>query len=173
MGPGGTYSTSAQVTGKMYASDYNPTTPADLSTAVNDMVTAYTQSGPTILTPANFTPLTGSMGGLTLTQGIYNYTGSVTIPTSVTISGSATDVWIFQVAGTLTQSASTSVFLSGGALATNIFWIVPGAVCIGTGATFNGIVLAATSVTLDTGATLNGRILSQTAVALQKATVIA
>jgi hypothetical protein len=63
------------------------------------------------------------------------------------------------------------VFLSGGALAKNIFWHVPGAVAIGAGATFQGVLLAATSVTLKTGATLNGRILSQTAVALQKATV--
>jgi hypothetical protein len=63
------------------------------------------------------------------------------------------------------------VFLSGGAVASNIFWNVPGAVVIGAGATFQGILLAATSVTLDTGATLNGRILSQTAVVLQQATV--
>ena len=76
-----------------------------------------------------------------------------------------------QVGTTLTQAGATSVFLTGGALATNIFWIVPGAVIIGPGATFRGILLTATSVTLQTGATLNGRILSQTAVALQKATV--
>jgi len=171
MGPGGTYSTCSQVTGDMYAANYNPPTPAILTQAVADMVTAYTQSGPTILKPPNFSPTTGNLGGLTLTGGIYKYTGSVTIPSSVTISGSATDTWVFQVAGTLTQSASTSVFLSGGALAKNIFWHVPGAFTIGTGATFRGIVLGGTSCTLETGATLIGRLLCQTACALQKATV--
>jgi hypothetical protein len=82
-----------------------------------------------------------------------------------------TSAWVFQVGTTLTQASSTSVFLSGGALAQNIFWVVPGAVDIGEDATFQGILLADTSVTLETGATLNGRILSQTAVALQSATV--
>jgi Ice-binding-like len=131
----------------------------------------------------------GSLGGLTLTGGIYKYSGAVSILTSVTFSGSATDskhdltgsitymltffasAWVMQVGSTLTQAGATSVFLTGGALATNIFWIVPGAVIIGPGATFRGILLTATSVTLQTGATLIGRILSQTAVALQKATV--
>jgi len=131
----------------------------------------------------------GNLGGLTLYGGIYKYSGAVSIPTSVTFSGSATDskhdltgsiaymltffasAWVMQVGTTLTQAGATSVFLTGGALAKNIFWIVPGAVIIGPGATFQGILLAATAVTLQTGATLIGRILSQTAVALQKATV--
>jgi len=173
--PAGTYSLSAQVVGKVYAADYTPPTPVQLTTAVGDMLTAYSNSGPAVLAPPNFTPVSGNLGGLTLTGGIYKFLGAVSIPTSFTISGSATDTWVFQVgpASTLTQFKSTSVFLSGGARAENIFWQVPGAVLIGAGATFQGILLAATSVTLNTGATLNGRILSQTAVALQKAIVIA
>jgi hypothetical protein len=169
----GTYSLSAQVTGKVYAASYASPTPATLTTAVGDLVTAYNNAGPAILTPPDYSPTTGELGGLTLTGGIYDYSGAVTITTSVTLSGSSTDTWVFQVgaASTLTQSGSTSVFLSGGALAKNVFWRVPGAVVIGDGATFQGILLGAAAVTLDTGATLNGRILSQTAVALQKATV--
>jgi hypothetical protein len=131
----------------------------------------------------------GNLAGLTLPGGIYKYSGAVSIPSSVTLSGSATDsthdltgsitymltffalAWVFQVGTTLTQASSTSVFLTGGALALNVFWVVPGAVIIGAGATFRGILLTGTSVTLQTGATLNGRILSQTGVVLQKATV--
>jgi hypothetical protein len=166
---GGTYALSAQVTGKVFAANYAPPTPATCTTAVGDMVTAYNNAA--ALTPPNYTPASGNLGGLTLTGGIYKYSGAVTIPTSVTLSGSATDTWVFQVGTTLTQSGSTSVFLTGGALATNVFWQVPGAVIIGGDATFQGILLAGSAVTLDTGATLDGRILSQTAVALQKATV--
>jgi len=131
----------------------------------------------------------GNLAGLTLPGGIYKYSGAVSIPSSVTLSGSATDsthdltgsitymltffasAWVMQVGTTLTQAGGTSVFLTGGALAKNIFWWVPGAIIIGPGATFEGILLADTSVTIETGATVNGRILSQTAVALQKATV--
>jgi hypothetical protein len=76
-----------------------------------------------------------------------------------------------QVGTTLTQAGATSVFLTGGALAQNVFWVVAGAVDIGDGATFQGILLADTSVTLETGSTLNSRILCLTAVALRCATV--
>jgi len=37
-----TFATSALVTGKAYAADYTPPTPANMSTAVSDMETAYT-----------------------------------------------------------------------------------------------------------------------------------
>jgi len=171
LAPSGVFSTSAQVVGMVYAADYAPPTPAQLTTAVANMITAYDKSGPAVLKPPNFSPVSGNLGGLTLTGGIYLYSGAVTIPTSFTISGSSTDTWVFQVPTTLMQSGSTSVFLSGGALAKNVFWHVGGAVTIGPSATFQGIVLGATSVTVETSSTLNGRILSQTAVALQKATV--
>jgi hypothetical protein len=95
----------------------------------------------------------------------------VTIPTNVTISGGANDVWIFQTSGNLSQSSATIITLSGGARAQNIFWQVAGMVTVGTGAHFEGIVLCKTQVTLQTGATMNGRILAQTQVALQQATV--
>jgi hypothetical protein len=59
LAPGGTFSLSAQVTGKVYAADYANPTPAYLTTSVADMITAYTNSGPTVLTPPNFTPSSG------------------------------------------------------------------------------------------------------------------
>lgn len=168
---GGDYSTSGQVSGKVYAANYANPTPTNLTTAVGDMQAAYTNAGPTGLSSPNFSPTSGDLSGLTLPAGIYKYSGAVSMPASCTISGSATDTWVFQVGSTLTQAGSTSVFLSGGALASNVFWVVPGAVIIGGSATIHGIVLAATSVTLETGSTLYGRILSQTAVALQSATI--
>lgn len=40
--PSGEFSTSSLVTGNVYASDYAPPTPANLSAAIGDMQTAYT-----------------------------------------------------------------------------------------------------------------------------------
>jgi predicted acyltransferase (DUF342 family) len=95
----------------------------------------------------------------------------VTIPTDLTLSGAATDVWIFKVAGTLDMASAKSVILAGGASAKNIFWQVSGAVTIGTGTHFKGIILGQTSITMGTNSSINGRLLAQTAVNLDATTV--
>ncbi|KAJ7434549.1 hypothetical protein FB451DRAFT_1311296 [Mycena latifolia] len=61
--------------------------------------------------------------------------------------------------------------LAGGALASNIVWVVTGSVTAGAGAHLEGVILGKTSITLQTGTTANSRLLAQTFVALQKATV--
>jgi hypothetical protein len=115
----------------------------------------------------------GSIGGLTLAPGLYKWNTGVLISTDVTISGGPDDVWIFQIAGDITQSNGIKVILAGGALPKNIFWQVDGGtgVAIGTTAQMNGVVLAVKAITLATGAVANSRLLAQTAVTLQKSTV--
>ncbi len=141
-----------------------------LTTAVGDMQTAYTdaagRSNPDVLNLG-----AGNIGGTTLTPGLYQWTSTVIIPTDVTISGGPNDVWIFQVAGTLTMSSAVRITLTGGAQAKNIFWQVAGAVTFGTTSHFEGIILGQTGINLQTGATINGRMLAQTAVTLQMNTV--
>jgi hypothetical protein len=110
----------------------------------------------------------GNIGGKTLTAGLYKFTSAVVIPTDVTISGSSTDVWIFQVAGTLTMSSAVKITLAGGAQAKNIFWQTSGAVTLGTTSHFEGNILSQTGINLQTGASINGRMLAQTAVTLQQ-----
>ena len=105
--------------------------------------------------------------------GVYKWSTGLQIPTDVTLSGKATDVWIFQVAQNLTMSSATKIVLSGGALPRNIFWQVAGLVDLGTTAHCEGIVLSKTSVALETGASINGRLLAQTAVTLDSSTVVA
>jgi len=164
------FSTSTQVVGRVYAANYAVPTPTNLTTAVLDMQTAYTDAAgrPT----PNFLNLgSGNIGGLTLVPGLYQWGSSVTIPADVTLSGGASDVWIFQMSGDLTVSASKRITLAGGAQAKNIFWQVAGQVTIGAGAHFEGIILSQTAITLQTGATMNGRALAQSQVALDSATV--
>lgn len=159
------YATSSQVTGKVYAADMADPTPITLTTAVNNMVTAYNDAAGRSL--PDFSELgAGNIGGKTLSAGLYKWTSTVTLPTSVTISGSATDVWIFQTSGDLTVSSGVNITLSGGALAKNIFWQVAGKVTLGTTSHFEGIILCSTAITFQTGASINGRALAQTAVVL-------
>jgi hypothetical protein len=166
---GNVFSTSPQVTGVLYAADYAPPTPSNLTTAVGDMALAFTDAAGRA---PDVTELgAGNIGGMNLTPGVYKWGTGLLIPADVTLSGSSTDVWIFQIAQDLTMSSATNVLLTGGALPENIFWQVAGLVDLGTTAHCEGVILTRTSVTLRTGASINGRLLAQTAVDIDAGTV--
>ncbi len=167
----GVFSTSSQVTGKVYAANYSVPAPSNLTTAIGDMQTAFTDAAGRA---PNVTELgAGMIGGLTLTSGVYKWSTGLLIPTNVTLSGGATDVWIFQVDKDLTVSNATSVVLSGGAVPQNVFWEVAGSVSLGTTTHFEGVILTQTMIALGTGASVHGRLLAQTEVSLEKSIVVA
>ena len=131
------------------------------------MQIAYTDAAGRIL--PNFINLgAGQIGGLTLVPGLYKWSTGVLISTNVTLSGGPDAVWIFQIAGTLTQASATRVILKGGARHKNVFWQTSGGVAIGTTAHFEGVILGKTKIAMKTGASANGRLFAQTAVTLQK-----
>ena len=141
-----------------------------LTTAVSDEEAAFTDAAGR--TNPGFVNLgAGQIGGLTLSPGLYKWTGSVSIANDVTLAGGPHDVWIFQVAGSLIQASATKVRLTGGALAKNVFWQCAGPVAIGTAAHSEGTILAKTMIAMNTGASTNGRLLAQTQVTLQQNTV--
>ena len=159
------YATSSQVTGKVYAADMAVPTPTNMTTAVNDMLTAYNDAAGR--PSPDFTELaTGNIGGKTLTPGLYKWTSTVTMPSDVNITGGANDVWIFQISGDLSMSSAVRINLSGGAQAKNIFWQIAGQATLGTTSHFEGVLLSMTGITLQTGASFKGRALAQTAVIL-------
>ena len=168
------FATSKQVIGRIYAANYSAPTPINMTTAVGDMGTAYTDAAGRTL-PDHTELGSGNIGGMTLAPGLYKWGTGVTVPTDVTIAGNANDLWIFQIAGDLTTSSATHVILSGGAQAKNIFWQVAGGVgaALGTTSHFEGIILAQKAISLATGASINGRLLAQTAVTLDSNTVTA
>ncbi|MBC7537664.1 MAG: DUF3494 domain-containing protein [Bacteriovorax sp.] len=164
------FSTSSSVVGKVYSANSAVPTPTNLTTAIGTVETAYTNAAGR--NPPDFNELsTGNLGGLNLVPGLYKWTNNVNISTDVTITGSATDVWIFQVAGNLTMASAVNITLAGGALPENIYWQVAGAVTIGTTSHFEGIMLCKTAVVFGNLATMNGRIFAQTAVNLDNNTI--
>lgn len=164
MNGGGASSSSSQVIGQVFASNYAAPTPANLTTAVLDMQTAYTDAAGRA---PDYTELKdGNLKGLTLPPATYKWGTGVLLPTNLTLSGGANDVWIFQIAQNLTMSSGVRIILSGGAQAKNIFWQVFGVAEVGTTAHFEGVLLSQTSIVLKTGASANGRLLAQTAVTL-------
>lgn len=158
--------------GKVMASDYATPSPTNLTTAVLAMQAAYTDAASR--TNPDFKNLgSGNLGGLTLAPGLYTWGTSVTIPNDVTIAGSATDVWIFQISNDLDLSTAKNVILSGDAQAKNIFWQVAGQTTIHASSHFEGVIFSKTAITLQTTATLHGRAYAQTLVAIDNDAITA
>jgi len=163
------FSTSPQVIGNVYAADFAPPSPTNMTTSIGDMELAFTDAAGRA---PDVTELgAGDIGGLTLAPGVYKWSSGLLIPTSVTLSGSATDVWIFQIAQDLTVGNAVNIVLAGGALPQNIYWQVAGFVDVGTTSHVEGIFMCQTAITMQTGASVNGRLLAQTAVVLDQNTV--
>ena len=165
------FSISSQVTGKLFAADMAVPSPSNLTTAVTNMGAAYNdaQGRPT---PDASELGGGDISGLTLQPGLYKWSTDLNINTDVTFHGGANDVLILQIAGKLTVASNKKIILTGGLQAKNIFFAVADVVTIGTGAHFEGVILASTMVQLSTGASINGALYAGTAVVLQQATVV-
>ena len=162
--PSNVFLTSAQVTGKVYAADYALPTPPKLTLAIGDMELATLDAASRA---PDFVELgAGDLTGRKLVPGVYRWSSAVILPTSVTLAGSASDVWIFQIAQTLSMSDATRIVLTGGALARNVFWQVSGSVDLGTTAHLEGNLLSESSITLGVGASLTGRLLAQTSISI-------
>ncbi|MEO7210978.1 MAG: ice-binding protein [Chitinophagaceae bacterium] len=168
--------TCPEVSGAIYAVDAAGPNPCSipnakrLTTAVGDMQTAYNDAAGRP-NPKYLNLGAGNIGGKTLRPGLYKWTSALLIPSDITIFGRNTDVWIFQVAGTLDVSSAVKIILKGGAQSKNIFWQVAGTVTLKTTSHFEGTILAKKDINLRTGASINGKLLAQTAVTLQKSTV--
>ena len=164
--------TCAEVTGIIYTVDAAGPLPCRvtdatrLTAAVGDMETAYNDAAGRTL-PDALNLGAGEIGGLTLAPGHYKWTSHVSISNDVTLAGGPNDVWILQIAGTLTEASAKNVTLTGGAQAKNVYWQSAGAVAIGTQAHFEGTILSKTMIAMKTRASINGRLLAQTAVTLQ------
>jgi hypothetical protein len=168
----GTFATSTQVAGRVYAANYQTPTPTRMSTAVSDMQGACQDAS--TRTPADFTGLYGGdLTGRTLAPGLYKWNSSVVISAGgVTLAGGANDVWIFQVAQDLTVAPQGFVTLAGGAKPSNVFWQVVGQTTLGTMTGMRGILLCATQVVMSSGSILVGRALSQGTVSLNTSTLL-
>ena len=169
----GDFSTSAQVTGKIYAADYLHATPAKMTLAITDMQSAFTDAAGRTL-PNTIELNGGDISGLTLHPGLHKWSTGVLINTDVWLDaqGNPDAVFIFQIAGDLTMASAQHVILLGGAQAKNIFWQVAGGVgaVLGTTAHIEGVILTAKAITLQTGATFNGKLLAQARVDLDNNT---
>jgi len=135
-----------------------------LTKAKGDLTTAYNDAAGR--TSTDIVTLSGNIGGLTLTPGLYKSTSSLAISSgdlTFDAKGDANAVFIIQIASALTTTSGAKVILSGNASASNIFWQVGSSATFGTTTVFKGTVMALESITFNTGAKLDGRALARNA----------
>jgi len=175
--------TCAEVTGTIYDNDglyvgggggstsCRVTNSGLLTTAKNDLTTAYNDAAGRTTTSTIGTEL----GGSTLTDGTYDSAaGTFGITGTLTLNGSgnANAVFIFKMASTLITASSSKVVLINGAQACNVYWQVGSSATLGTSTTLVGNVFALTSITDDGSSTVNGRLLARNgAVTLNNTTI--
>ncbi len=105
-----------------------------------------------------------ALGGQTLHRGVYGG-GALDLASGQTLTldalGDANAIFIIKASSTLTINSNSTVALANGAAWSNVFWYVGSDATINGGSSsFNGIVLATTSITLTTGSTVSGRLLA-------------
>ena len=127
--------------------------------AQTDLITAYNAGSSQTTTST----VSGDLGGLTLTSGVYTSSSSLGLTGTLTLDGQGNSnaVFIFQIGSTLTTASASRVALINGVQACNIFWVVGSSATLGTNSTFAGNIMALTSITVTTGATVNGSVLAR------------
>lgn len=127
-----------------------------------DLTAAYNNAAGRTCT--DIVTLSGNIGGLTLTPGLYKSTSTLAISSgdlTFDAKGNSDAIFIIQIASSFTATSGRKVFLSGGALASHIFWQVGSSATFGTTSVLKGTFLVMQSITFDTGATLDGRALAR------------
>lgn len=106
--------------------------------------------------------LATNLAGLILTPGIYHSTAALALTGTLTLDaqGDANATFVFQTDAAFNTAASSTVVLTGGAVASNVYWVVKGASGIGASSSLSGTILSLGAITLGAGAELIGRALS-------------
>ena len=165
------------INGAIYASDdiAPPGVPAMLLQAKTDLTNAYLAAEGAV-SPAPVL-VAGDQGGKTLAPGIYKSTSTLSIANgNLTLDGlgDPNAFWIFQIASGFTTvgGAGGNVILTGGAQAKNIYWQTGSSATIGDYTSFQGNILALTSITMNSHATAVGRMLARNAAVVMTSTNI-
>ncbi|MGW3624163.1 ice-binding family protein [Streptomyces sp. NPDC000880] len=107
--------------------------------------------------------ITGDIGGLTLTPGVYNAASSIGLTGTLTLDaqGNRNAEWIFQIGSTLTTATASRVLLINGATARNVIWQIGSSATLGTDTAIAGRILAAISITVNAGVSVAGQTLAR------------
>jgi hypothetical protein len=156
LSPGTSFTGAASVT----RSGVDHITDAAAATAQVDLVVAYND----LSVPSATSLPSSDLAGQTILAGTYS-TATGTLANSGTVTfdaqGDSTAIFILRAASTLVTSPASSMTLTNGAQACNIYWQVGSSATIGVNSNVSGHVYALTSITANSGSTVNGQLLAR------------
>jgi len=154
--------TSSSVTGNAYALGYGS---PDYLIAASEDVTDAIAHAKNLVADASVSGAE-DIAGSSFSAGVYKWGGALSLSTTVTFDGSATDVWIMMANGAFAAAAGAKVLLVNGAKAENVFWVVTGAFSIGATSEFQGVILGEAAAAFGAGAKLTGAVLTTGAITM-------
>ncbi|MFT4849236.1 MAG: putative repeat protein (TIGR01451 family) [Sediminicola sp.] len=153
------------ISGSGFATDYCCTTYTSNSLTVQariDLLRVYIHLDDVFVThPSTHLPAFGS--GETISPGVYSIGGAGSIAGALTLDGGGDPnaFFIIKFEGALTVGAGSTITLSNGTRAANVFWISQGAISVAESSTMQGSLFAHPgAVTLGVNSTINGRLLT-------------
>jgi hypothetical protein len=127
-----------------------------------DLTTAYDAAAGQPVLPAN--DLSGTdLGGLKLAPGTYRYNAAALLTGALILDaeGDPNAEFVFKIGSQLTTESASSVLLVNGASPCNVYWQVGSSADLGTTTSFQGSLMALTSISLKSKATVVGRMLAR------------
>jgi hypothetical protein len=138
---------------------------AQVDTAVcnADLINIYTQLMNVPITLSTNQIVFGNSVRETLSPGKYKVGSAITIQLNLVLDGGGNQnaVFIFYADGDITFSSLTTILLTNGAKAENVFWVAEGAVNVGAGSTIKGTLFSHNAaVSVGSQSVLEGRMFS-------------
>jgi hypothetical protein len=102
--------------------------------------------------------------GKTIYPGIYYAAKTITLTGQLFLDakGNSSATWVFQSGSALLINLGSSIVLTNGAKASNVFWQTGSAATIAVGAAFQGNILAYAGIAVKTGANVSGSLIALT-----------
>jgi hypothetical protein len=151
---GATTISNSQIAGTQHASG-----DAASRAALSDVATAY---GNLKELAATGVLSSADLGGQTITPGVYHSDRALAISSNVTFDakGDPNAWFVMRTNAALNTTAGTVLTLVNGAQASQIVWVVNGAVTLGGASTFQGTIISNAAITLGARTNLTGRLLT-------------
>src|SRR3989344_4524619 len=129
------------------------------STALSNLNDQFLASCTSLGAAVNLDNVTGHTTGI-YTPGCYSSTGAMNITTGQTVTLNGAGTYKFSPNGALTTEANTTVTVTGGASACDVFWIPTAATTLSAVTAFKGTVIDDAGITIGDAVTWIGRALS-------------
>ena len=97
----------------------------------------------------------------TFTPGVYSMAAAGTIAANLVITLNGLGLYVFKAGAAFSMGAGVKIILTGGALASDVFWVAEGAIALGAGANVSGNLISNNgAVSLAAGCSVKGRLLA-------------